>query len=60
MSLGECRSPDIKGPIRVHRVSNRPEYWDVTYVEAAITSPTDSKRMRFVHVCKEVYRGYRP
>lgn len=60
MSLGECRSPDIKGPIRVHRVSNRPEYWDVTYVDAEITSPADRKGMRFIHVCKEVYRGYRP
>jgi hypothetical protein len=60
MSLGECRSPDIKGPTRVHRISNRPEYWDVTYVDALIKSPTDNRGMRFIHVCKEVYRGYRP
>jgi hypothetical protein len=60
MSLGECRSPDIKGPTRVHRISNRPEYWDVTYVDALIKSSPDNMGMRFIHVCKEVYRGYRP
>ncbi|MGA7438179.1 MAG: hypothetical protein WBW32_08635 [Luteibacter sp.] len=59
ITFSDCRSSDIKGPIRVHRISNRPEYWDTTYADAAIYAGT-TRLARFVHVCKEVYRGNRP
>lgn len=59
ITFSDCRSPNIKGPIHVHRISNRPEYWDVTYVDAAIFDG-GRQLMKFVHVCKEIYRGNRP
>jgi len=59
LTFSDCRSPYIKGPIRVSRISNHPECWDVTYVDAAIFDG-ERRLTRFVHVCKEVYRGNRP
>jgi hypothetical protein len=59
--LSDCRTPAIVGPTRVHRISNRPEYWDVTYTVARIVANDNGKgQARFVHVCKEIYRGTRP
>jgi hypothetical protein len=62
LPLGTCKGSNIVGPVRVHRISNRPEYWDVTYAPAYIqlTAAGASARARFVHVCKETYRGKRP
>jgi hypothetical protein len=59
LTFSDCRSPYIQGPISVHRISNRPEYWDVTYVKAAIFAG-EKKLVEFVHVCKEIFRGSRP
>lgn len=60
MMLSGCRSPLVKGPIRVHRISNRPAYWDVTYVGAAVRVGSSNNGVEFVHVCGEVFRGSRP
>lgn len=59
--LSNCRTPAILGPTRVHRISNRPEYWDVTYTAARVVANDNGNgQARFVHVCKEIYRGTRP
>ena len=63
LPLGACQGNGIEGPKRVHRTSNRPEYWDVSYVPGArISVMAEGNRAlaRFVHVCKETYRGTRP
>jgi hypothetical protein len=61
LALSECRTTQVEGPIRVHRTSNKPEYWDVTYAIASLrTGKETNQRAHFVHVCKEMYRGNRP
>lgn len=66
LRIGDCRGPGIVGPVRMHRHSNRPEYWDITYVPTAyVVAILDDKRSVarpsfFQHVCKETYRGLRP
>lgn len=63
LPLGTCRGTGIAGPVRVHRTSNRPEYWDITYVPSAQIRVAAAGRFEtasFVHVCREVYRGTRP
>jgi hypothetical protein len=67
LNIGPCRG-GIRGPLRVHTPSNRPEYWDISYnpesrVVASIPGGnTRSSRLwgSFQHVCKEVFRGYHP
>jgi hypothetical protein len=65
LPIGECRGVGTRGPESLHRPSNRPEYWDITYVPAAavvaIAGVNENARATaFQHVCKETYRGYRP
>jgi hypothetical protein len=61
LALDACRTPRLMGPVRVHRTSNKPEYWDVTYARALLeTAGGNEYQPSFVHICKEAYRGYRP
>lgn len=61
MTLTPCRTDWELGPLRVHRISNRPEYWDITYASAQLsTDPKLGRFFSFNHICREVYRGYRP
>lgn len=63
LPLSACRGRGIQGPLLVHRTSNRPEYWDVTFVPHAKVRVAAAGRIAtadFVHVCKESYRGTRP
>ncbi|KJV36950.1 hypothetical protein [Luteibacter yeojuensis] len=61
LALSACRTPKVMGPVRVHRTSSKPEYWDVTYVRALLkTDGGNEHQPSFVHICKETYRGNRP
>jgi hypothetical protein len=69
LNIGPCKG-GILGPVRMHTLSNRPEYWDIAYnpesVVLALVSGSDQPFrpehgwQPFQHVCREVYRGYRP
>ncbi|WP_285405373.1 hypothetical protein [Luteibacter sp. ME-Dv--P-043b] len=66
LPIGECRGPGIVGPLSVHRRSNKPAYWDITYVPGAtVTATTADDRQppegaNFQHVCRERFRGNQP
>ncbi|MET0504449.1 MAG: hypothetical protein ABWZ85_03920 [Luteibacter sp.] len=65
LPIGECRGVGVTGPLSLHRGSNRPEYWDITFVpdstvEARTNRAVPARKARFQHVCKERYRGSRP
>jgi len=69
LAIGACKG-GVRGPVRMHTPSNRPEYWDISYNPESIVLamlPGNEQRLQptqywipFQHVCKEAYRGYRP
>ncbi|HEY4294423.1 hypothetical protein [Luteibacter sp.] len=64
LNIGECRA-GIQGPVRMHRISYPPVFWDITYVPTAyVTALLDDgkgqHKTEFQHVCYERYRGSRP
>ncbi|SFW58330.1 hypothetical protein [Luteibacter sp. UNCMF366Tsu5.1] len=65
LNIGECRGPGMQGPVRMHRISHPPVFWDITYVPTAyVTAFLDDGKVQrvteFQHVCREWYRGSRP
>lgn len=65
LNIGTCRGGGRVGPVRLHRISNRPRYWDITYIPSAYVMAVLDDGMpqrpgNFQHVCNEVYRGNRP
>lgn len=63
LPLSACHGTGIQEPLLVHRTSNHPEYWDVTFVPHAKVRVIAAGRIataHFVHVCRESYRGARP
>jgi hypothetical protein len=65
LNIGPCAGIGIKGPIRMNRPSNHPDYWHITYVpDAHVVALLDDGRgvatpSPFQHVCDERYEPYR-
>lgn len=65
LNIGPCSGIGMVGPIQMHRPSNHPDYWHITYVpNAYVMALLDGDGVKatpspFQHVCHETYQAYR-